>query len=1033
MNAQTIFFAGGFLRRPAVIAGIGLGIAVATAGAQTNFGSVNLGASATDAVTVTLPGATALGSIAVVTQGATGMDFANAGGGSCAAGTNYTAGESCTVQVTFKPLYAGERYGAVLLMDGSGMRVATALLDGNGVGPQIAFEPGAAIAFAPLVNGIAIKNPFDPVVDGKGDVFLTDSDNGRVVELPAGGGAPIAIDPIVGGSGLSTPGGVAVDGAGNLYISDLDRNIVVEVPADGSTPEIINPMVNGIGLHYPCGMLIDGAGDLYIADVDNGRVVEVPAGGGAPVAIDPLAEGEKLSYPVTLAMDGTGNLFIADLFANRVVEVPAGSGAATAIDPSANGQSLDFPYGIAMDAAGDLLIADADNRVVMVPAGGGAATAISPVVNGNGLNDPIGIALNAAGDLFIADSMNNRMVEVMRSQAPAINFAGTAPGSVSSDSPKTVAVQNAGNAALMFSVPGTGANPNISANFTLSASGSSACPVLTPGSSQPGMLAPGATCELAISFTPVAAGTMYGALVLTDNNLNATAPNYATQTIALSSDAPVATVSATMLAFGAQQTQTASAPQQVTLTNAGSAALTITSIAMSGVNASSFSFPNPCASSLVPGADCVIEGHFTPLEIGAMMAELAITDNANGSPHMVTLTGAGVYPVTVGLTPSATNITTAQALTVTVTATGANGEPLPSGTIAFASGSYNLGTATLSGGSASVNIPPGALAAGTDTILATYTPDSASAKIYAGATGQTSITVTASSTATAPAAATGTATLIGNWATLTATVNPNGADTHAFFLWGTSSTLSGATQTTMQDLGSAAGSKGLSADIWNLSGSTTYYFQVVAQNSLGTTNGTIVSFTTDPAPYFQMVTGAPMSVAPGASTGNTTTVSVTPWYGFTGTVNLSCAVTPVAANDPPTCSLPASVPVSGENASMVTLTVNTTAASAMSSPMRRLWPGAGGAALACVVLICLPVRRRPWLELTAWVVLFAAVAGVGCSGGRSASGTGGGGTGGSGGGGGQTNPGTTAGTYTVTITGVSGGMTATGTVALTVQ
>ncbi len=75
---------------------------------------------------------------------------------------------------------------------------------------------------------------------------------------------------------------------------------------------------------------------------------------------------------------------------------------------------------------------------------------------------------------------------------------------------------------------------------------------------------------------------MYGTLTLTDNNLNATAPNYATQTIALSGDAPVATVSATMLAFGAQQALTASAPQQVTLTNAGSAALTITNIAVSG-------------------------------------------------------------------------------------------------------------------------------------------------------------------------------------------------------------------------------------------------------------------------------------------------------------------------------------------------------------------------------------------------------------------------------------------------------------------
>jgi len=38
-----------------------------------------------------------------------------------------------------------------------------------------------------------------------------------------------------------------------------------------------------------------------------------------------------------------------------------------------------------------------------------------------------------------------------------------------------------------------------------------------------------------------------------------------------------------------------------------------------------------------------------------------------------------------------------------------------------------------------------------------------------------------------------------------------------------------------------------------------------------------------------------------------------------------------------------------------------------------------------------------------------------------------------GGGGRQTNPGTTPGTYTVTITGVSGGMTETGTVALVVQ
>jgi hypothetical protein len=62
-----------------------------------------------------------------------------------------------------------------------------------------------------------------------------------------------------------------------------------------------------------------------------------------------------------------------------------------------------------------------------------------------------------------------------------------------------------------------------------------------------------------------------------------------------------------------------------------------------------------------------------------MAATLTITDNASGSPQIVFLNGAGVYPVTVAVTPSATNVTTAQAFTVTVAVGGANGEPTPTG------------------------------------------------------------------------------------------------------------------------------------------------------------------------------------------------------------------------------------------------------------------------------------------------------------------------------------------------------------------
>ena len=83
-----------------------------------------------------------------------------------------------------------------------------------------------------------------------------------------------------------------------------------------------------------------------------------------------------------------------------------------------------------------------------------------------------------------------------------------------------------------------------------------------------------------------------------------------------------------------------------------------------------------------------------------------------------------------------------------------------------------------------------------------------------------------------------------------------------------------------------------------------------------------------PAPNFS-ITGTAVSVAPGASTGNTSTITLNPSGGFTGVISLSCAVTvtPTAASDPATCSIPASVTVSGSTAQTTTLTVNTTSAS----------------------------------------------------------------------------------------------------------
>jgi len=69
--------------------------------------------------------------------------------------------------------------------------------------------------------------------------------------------------------------------------------------------------------------------------------------------------------------------------------------------------------------------------------------------------------------------------------------------------------------------------------------------------------------------------------------------------------------------------------------------LSITSIALTGANASSFTFANSCGTSLAAGANCSIHGHFNPVASGPLTAAITIVDNAGNSPQTVALSGTG--------------------------------------------------------------------------------------------------------------------------------------------------------------------------------------------------------------------------------------------------------------------------------------------------------------------------------------------------------------------------------------------------------
>jgi subtilase family serine protease len=132
------------------------------------------------------------------------------------------------------------------------------------------------------------------------------------------------------------------------------------------------------------------------------------------------------------------------------------------------------------------------------------------------------------------------------------------------------------------------------------------------------------------------------------------------------------------------------------------------------------------------------------------------------------------------------------------------------------------------------------------------------------------------------------------------------------------------------------------------------------------------------------ISGVNVSIAPGATSGNTSTITVTPSGGFTGVVTLAATVTssPAGAQDPPTLSFGSTgtVNLTGTTAGTVTLTISTTPPSS-GAVERPLHPtlrryGAGGAALACIFLLCVPTRRRSWRKLLALAVLAVGLAGM---------------------------------------------------------
>jgi subtilase family serine protease len=110
---------------------------------------------------------------------------------------------------------------------------------------------------------------------------------------------------------------------------------------------------------------------------------------------------------------------------------------------------------------------------------------------------------------------------------------------------------------------------------------------------------------------------------------------------------PVVSLSPTSLTWGKKVVGTVNGKKKVTLTNSGTASLSLTSVSISGdfalVTVVATKKITPCTNGITvaAGKTCVIEVSFDPKQTGTRTGAVSFADNANGSPQQVTLTGIG--------------------------------------------------------------------------------------------------------------------------------------------------------------------------------------------------------------------------------------------------------------------------------------------------------------------------------------------------------------------------------------------------------
>jgi hypothetical protein len=455
--------------------------------------------------------------------------------------------------------------------------------------------------------------------NGAGDAFIAKLDPtspgaaSLIYVTPLGGTSP------VGGTASASGNAVAADNGGHVYVAGATTS------GDFPTAVTTESIVNGFQPACASCSMTPPLADAFLAEV---------AESSTPMPSVYFNVGHAIFSPGTIGIPSTPEPIAVLNGGDTALTISSIQiGGPSAGDFSLIGGSACFTQAISPGSA-----VKCSFEVGFTPSTAGPEDAVV-TVSDNAPGSPQILELVATGQAPLA------------AVSPLIMDFGNQPQN-STSAPQTITLTNSGTQNLtLTNLVETGPDPGQFAVFAGGDPGSPSCQI---GIS----LAPGGQCVERLAFEPNAQRTFNAEMDFYDNSSSvANSEQIVPLTGVGTVTAPIASLTVPSLVFGNEDVGNRSGAQSVTLTNLGSAPLTITSIALTGANVPDFAIVTNGTTCPVSGgtvivqAACAVSIQLAPQTAGTKSSTLSFADNAAGSPQQVTLSGTATAAPSLQVSP----------------------------------------------------------------------------------------------------------------------------------------------------------------------------------------------------------------------------------------------------------------------------------------------------------------------------------------------------------------------------------------------